>query len=202
MGGRSGTVGRRDKSRSSSNWWADSKETLPKCKNTYRHGEWRSEVEQHQKFSSDEIGSPRVDLQSTIATPPPNLPSVFARAMTPLPTIPRTPTPRSFPSIGYLNGFSSATPRQHRLRISPQPLLALSGIPLQPFEHRFHRRILPIPPAPAVIDQHVIDVGSIRQEDITKGAPILVEAVRRRSRMTGSSSMTRMEVITFQQGGR
>ena len=76
-------MGRRDKSRSSSNWWADSKEPLPKCKNTYRHGEWRSEVEQHQKFSSDEIGSPSVDLQNTIASPPPNLPPVFARSMTP-----------------------------------------------------------------------------------------------------------------------
>jgi hypothetical protein len=184
MGGRSGTVGRRDKSRSASNWWAVSKEPLPKCKNTYRHGEWRSEVEQHQKFSSDEIGSPRVDLQSTIASPPPNLPPVFARSMTPLPTIPRPPTPQSFPSIGIgcLNGFNPSRPRRHRLWISPQPLPARSGIPLQPFEHRISRRILPIPPAPAVFDLHVIDVGSIRQEDITKGAPVLVEAVRRRSR--------------------
>jgi len=28
-------------------------------------------VEQYQKFSSDKIGSPNVDLQSTIASPPP-----------------------------------------------------------------------------------------------------------------------------------
>src|SRR6267143_4296840 len=109
MGGRSGTVGRRDKSRSSSNWWADSKEPLPKCKNTYRHVEWRSEVEQHQKFSSDEIGSPSVDLQSTIASPPPILPPVFARSlMPPTDNSPPADTP-SFPSIGCLNGFSSAT---------------------------------------------------------------------------------------------
>ena len=53
--------------------WADSEEPLPKCTNTYRRGEWGSEVEQYQKFSSDEIGSPRVDLQGTVASPTPRL---------------------------------------------------------------------------------------------------------------------------------
>jgi len=32
-------------------------------------------------------------------------------------------------------------------------------------------------PAPAVLDQRVIDVGAIRQEHIGKGAPVLVQAV-------------------------
>lgn len=82
MGGRSGTVGRRDKSPSSSNWRADSKEPLPECQNTYWDGEWRCEVEQYQKLSSDTIGRPSVDLQSTIASPPPILPPVFARSTT------------------------------------------------------------------------------------------------------------------------
>jgi hypothetical protein len=74
-------VGRRDKSRSSSNWWTDSEGPLPKCTITYRHGEWRCEVEQYQKFSSDEIGSPNVDLQNTIASPTPMLQPVLARSM-------------------------------------------------------------------------------------------------------------------------
>jgi hypothetical protein len=40
-------------------------------------------VEQYQKFSSDEIGSPSVDLQDALASPPPMLLPVFARSMTP-----------------------------------------------------------------------------------------------------------------------
>ena len=40
-------------------------------------------MEQYQKFPSDEIGSPRVDLQDAIASPTPMLPPVFARSMTP-----------------------------------------------------------------------------------------------------------------------
>jgi len=38
--------------------------------------------------------------------------------------------------------------------------------------------MLPIPPAPAVFDQRVVDVGANRQEHISKRAPILVKAVR------------------------
>ncbi|HLA61369.1 MAG TPA: hypothetical protein VK626_03910, partial [Nitrospiraceae bacterium] len=60
--------GRRDKSRASSDWWTDSEGPLPKCTNTYWHGEWRCEVGQYQKFSSDEIGSPRIDLHDAIAS--------------------------------------------------------------------------------------------------------------------------------------
>ena len=76
-GKEAGIVGRRDKSRSSSNWWADSEEPIPKCTHTYRHGEWGCAVEQYQKFSSDEIGSPSVDLQGTLASPTPMFPPVL-----------------------------------------------------------------------------------------------------------------------------
>jgi len=103
-------MGRRDKSRSSSNWWANRKEPIPKRKNTYRHGEWRCEVEQHKKFSSHEIGRPSVDLQSTLASTPPMLLPVFARSMTPPGGNSLPATPRCFPSIGGLNGFFSSTP--------------------------------------------------------------------------------------------
>ena len=58
-----------------------------------------------------------------------------------------------------------------------KPFLRLSCFLLQPFQHRIPRRILPIPPAPAVFDQRVIDVGAIGQEHIGKGAPVLVVAV-------------------------
>ena len=37
-----------------------------------------------------------------------------------------------------------------------------------------HLGILPIPPAPAIFDEFVIDVGTIGQEHIGKGAPVLV----------------------------
>ncbi len=63
--------------------WADSEEPLPKRQNTDRHGEWRCEVEQYPKLSSDEIGRPHVDLQSPLASPRPMLLPVIARAMTP-----------------------------------------------------------------------------------------------------------------------
>src|SRR5262249_37261265 len=49
-------------------------------------------------------------------------------------------------------------PRRNRRRISPQPFLRLSGFLLQPFKYRISRRILPIPPAPAVFDHHVIEI--------------------------------------------
>ena len=38
-------------------------------------------------------------------------------------------------------------------------------------------RILPIPPAPAVFDQRVVDVRSVRQEHVSKSSPVLVETV-------------------------
>ena len=34
------------------------------------------------------------------------------------------------------------------------------------------------PPAPAVFDQRIVDVGAIRQEHIGKGTPVFVEALR------------------------
>ena len=51
------------------------------------------------------------------------------------------------------------------------------GRSLQPFKHRITRRILPIPPAPAVFDQRVIDVGPIGQDHIANGALVLVVTV-------------------------
>ena len=62
--------------------------------------------------------------------------------------------------------------------IGPQSFLRLSCIFLQPFEYCVPRRILSIPPAPAVFDQGMVDVGPIEQAYIGKGASILVEAVR------------------------
>ena len=71
----------------------------------------------------------------------------------------------------------SPLPRRHGLRVSPQALLPLSRILLQPFEYRIPWHILPIPSAPTVFDQLMIDVGAIRQKHIGKGAPILVLAM-------------------------
>jgi len=71
----------------------------------------------------------------------------------------------------------SPYPRRHRLRINPQAFLALSRFLLQPFQHRIPRRILSIPPAPAVFDECVVDIGAIKEEHISQGAPVLVVAV-------------------------
>ena len=59
----------------------------------------------------------------------------------------------------------------------PQAFLRLSGFLLQPFWYHIPRRILPIPPTPAVFDERVIDVGATGEEHIDKRAPVLVEAV-------------------------
>lgn len=64
------------------------------------------------------------------------------------------------------------------MRISPQTFPRLSCFVLKPFQHRIPWRILPVPPAPAVFDQRVIDVGPIGQEHIGNGALVLVFAVR------------------------
>src|SRR5712692_981712 len=61
-------------------------------------------------------------------------------------------------SLAHLAPF----PRRHRLRISPQPFPPLSCFLLQHFLHRIPRRIFPVPPAPALFDQRVIDVRSIK----------------------------------------
>ena len=69
-------------------------------------------------------------------------------------------------------------PRRHRLWISPQSSLSLSCFLLQSFEDDIARRIRPIPPAPALLDEFLIDVCSIRQDYVSKGALVLVLAVR------------------------
>src|SRR5512141_514245 len=45
---------------------------------------------------------------------------------------------------------------------------------LKTFQHRIPRHIFPIPPAPALFDQGVIDVDASRQKYIGKGTPVLV----------------------------
>jgi len=52
-------------------------------------------------------------------------------------------------------------PRRHRLRIGPQAFPSLSCFLLQLFQHRISWRILPIPPAPALFDEFVVDVRAI-----------------------------------------
>jgi hypothetical protein len=52
-------------------------------------------------------------------------------------------------------------PRRHRLWISPQVFLPFSRFRLQPFQHRICWPILPLPPAPALFDEYLIDVGAI-----------------------------------------
>ena len=51
-----------------------------------------------------------------------------------------------------------------RLRIIPQAFLRLSCFLLQPFQDRIPRRMLPIPPTPALLDEFLIEVHSIRQQ--------------------------------------
>ena len=71
----------------------------------------------------------------------------------------------------------SPLPRRHRLWISPQALLRVSCILLQPFKDRISRRIFPILPTPALLYEFLIDVHSIQQEHVSKGARVLVLAV-------------------------
>jgi hypothetical protein len=54
----------------------------------------------------------------------------------------------SHPAIAARAGLK---PWRHWLRISPQAFLGLSCVLLQPFEHDISWRILPKPPAPAVL---------------------------------------------------
>ncbi len=83
-----------------------------------------------------------------------------------------------FMNVRFFRRFSvSATHTAHRLRVSLQAFPLLSCGLLQLFEHSIPWCIFPIPPAPSILDQHVIDVGAIWQEYIGKGAPLLVLAV-------------------------
>jgi hypothetical protein len=63
-------------------------------------------------------------------------------------------------------------PQRFRLRISPQPFLPLSCFRLKTFQHRISRRILPIPPAPAMLDEFLIQVHAIGQEHVSNGASV------------------------------
>ncbi len=47
----------------------------------------------------------------------------------------------------------------------------------RPFQHRIPRRILPIPPAPALLDEFLIEIHPIGQDHVSKGARVLVVAV-------------------------
>jgi hypothetical protein len=58
--------------------------------------------------------------------------------------------------------------RQHCLWINPQPIPPLSSFVLSPFPHRISRCILLIPPASAVFNSCVVDVGAIGQDHISK----------------------------------
>ena len=69
-------------------------------------------------------------------------------------------------------------PRWDGCWISPQPFLGVSHFLLKPFKYRIPWRILPVPPAPAVFDQRIVNVGAIRWKYIGKGAPVLVKAMR------------------------
>jgi hypothetical protein len=62
-------------------------------------------------------------------------------------------------------------PRWDGGRINPQASLGLLGVLLQSFKYRVTGRILPIPPAPALLHEFLIDVGAIRLMHISKGAP-------------------------------
>ena len=70
-----------------------------------------------------------------------------------------------------------ATPTVVPAADRPISLSCSLALPSPTFQHRIHWRIFPIPPAPALFDQHVIDVGAVGQEDLRKGASVLVVAV-------------------------
>jgi hypothetical protein len=69
-------------------------------------------------------------------------------------------------------------PRWHWVRIGPQPYSGRSCSRFQFFKDRIPQRILPVPPAPALLDQRVIDVGAIGQEHIGNRA-VYTSACRR-----------------------
>ena len=89
----------------------------------------------------------------------------FTDTFPPVDTSPLPPIPSSTPTGGTGNGSAH------------KPFLGLSGVPLQPFQHSISRSLLPMPPAPAVLHQCVIDVGAIGENYISNGALALVEAL-------------------------
>lgn len=74
--------------------------------------------------------------------------------------------------------FRSKAPRfainpwRDRCWINPQAYLRVSCFFLQLLKLRIQRRILPIPPTPALFDEVLVDLGAIQQEHAFKGAPI------------------------------
>ena len=48
---------------------------------------------------------------------------------------------------------------------------------LQLLRYKILLRILPIPPAPAILNEYVVDVRSVPQEHVSKGASVLVKTV-------------------------
>lgn len=63
------------------------------------------------------------------------------------------------------------------MRIGSQSFPPLSCFLLQHFEHRISRRILPLPLAPALSDEFLIEIRPIGQEYIGNRAFILVVAI-------------------------
>jgi hypothetical protein len=68
----------------------------------------------------------------------------------------------------------SPLPRRHRLRMAHKPLACVF---LQPFQHHIPRRLLPIPPAPAALDEFLIQAHAIGQDHVSKDTLVLVVAM-------------------------
>ena len=82
------------------------------------------------------------------------------------------------PLLAASAGSLPPLPRRHRLRISPQPFPRLSCFLLQYLQHRIPRCILPIPPTPALLDEFLIEIHPLGEEHVSKGALVLIVAVR------------------------
>jgi len=63
------------------------------------------------------------------------------------------------------------------MEINTQAFLRFSCFLLQPFQHRVSWRIFFIPPAPALLDEFLIEIHPIGQDHVSKGALVLVVAV-------------------------
>jgi hypothetical protein len=59
----------------------------------------------------------------------------------------------------------------------PTTLSPFLALPSPTLQVGYPRRILPIPPAPTIFDQRVIDVGAIGQDHVSRGAFVLVVTI-------------------------
>ena len=94
----------------------------------------------------------------------------------------------------------SCTPTAAPAADPPTNLSSPLVLLLESLKLSISRRIFPIPPTPAVLDEHVVDVSSVPQVHVCKGAPVLILPVGLKNDISPEDERSRRLLRSFAEG--